>query len=127
MDNLDPNSSLQVEKLRNRKSRAVWQNNNTSTHNNPYANLSTGEKSRSRHNTGSSYVSYGGGNGEENAYTGNNNKSNTSGNLLQVPGAGGGGGDLNSNKKQSRRMSIHVSARQHGRSFSQTGPIDMAN
>ena len=24
-------------------------------------------------------------------------------------------------------MSIHVSARQHGRSFSQTGPIDMAN
>ena len=44
MDNLDPNSSLQVEKLRNRKSRAVWQNNNTSTHNNPYANLSTGEK-----------------------------------------------------------------------------------
>ena len=49
MDNLDPNSSLQVEKLRNRKSRAVWQNNNTSTHNNPYANLSTGEKSRSRH------------------------------------------------------------------------------
>ena len=70
MDNLDPNSSLQVEKLRNRKSRAVWQNNNTTTHNNPYANLSTGEKSRSRHNTGSSYVSpYGGGNGEENAYT----------------------------------------------------------
>ena len=31
--------------------------------------------------------------------------------------------DLNSNKKQSRRMSIHVSARQHGRSFSQTGQL----
>ncbi|CAX41067.1 U1 SNP1-associating protein, putative [Candida dubliniensis CD36] len=129
MENPESNSSLQVEKLRNRKSRAVWQNNNTNVHNNPYANLSTGERSRSRRNTGSSYVSpYGIGTGDENVYTGNsnnnNNKPSTGGNLLQVPGAHG---DLNSNKKQNRRLSIHVSARQHGRSISQVGPIDMAN
>ncbi|RCK57770.1 Exocyst complex component EXO84 [Candida viswanathii] len=117
---------LNVDRMK-RKSRAVWQTNTPA--NNPYANApSTGRpRSRSRGNTAASsypnpYADVGA------QSSGGNNNNNNNNNLLAVPGSGSSPyGDLNASKQQNRRLSIHVSARQHGRSFSQVNPADTAN
>lgn len=116
-------SNLNVDRMK-RKSRAVWQTNAPS--NNPYANApSTGRpRSRSRGNTAASI--YANPYADVGSQHGANNNSNS--NLLAVPGSGSSPyGDLNASKQHNRRLSIHVSARQHGRSFSQVNPIDVAN
>lgn len=116
-------SNLNVDRMK-RKSRAVWQTNAPSS--NPYANApSTGRpRSRSRGNTAASI--YANPYADVGSQHGANNNSNS--NLLAVPGSGSSPyGDLNASKQHNRRLSIHVSARQHGRSFSQVNPIDVAN